>query len=803
MSEQNLFTQSIYDPENGWMYRYHHMFRDFLRSRFYSEISSEEQQHFYEKAGSVYERNAGYEHAINFYLKAKAYRKAAENLERIGTALLRTGRVTDIDGWLRKIPGEMIQQRPWLLYLLCMTRRFTAAMENSHALLNCLRSFEEKGDIRGQILSTAFLIEAYALGGYHSVPVKGIAARAEKLLESIPQDQYIYESGVLWFHLGMGMMFSCGNPRKGFWCCKKSYLIARHCDDDNLQFSAMNHALEALAWIGEFEMADEVVSELDSVMRSSSYQELRAYHMIALASLCMLRGEIRKAKENIQMAFALVEKHGLIYQYAPALATDLIINVYAGELDKALNMADQMHDFATSMSNRVFEGIALFNKGLIFCHKKKWRQAGQNIDRAVQILSSDESLTLYHCHAAVILQNRIRLDLDELHNTEDLQQTIDTLRDIPSYINLIDACLCMAFIKHKHRKDAEAALYLEEAFRLAREKKHYHTALLNREDLADACVLAVELNVSRAAEYAIYLLIHHLADVADPRLEKLEKHSDGQVQLKARELRKNIYRKNLPVIRIECLGKFKLWRGENPIEDDDWTRLQSKLLLKAILARGARQVPRDVLMEDLWPDNDPRAGEKNLKVTLHRLRKALEPAIHKEYGSFYLHLKENQVSLDPSLCTIDAEEFTHLIKLGAEEESRQNIKKAIQFYTSAVDLYTGDFLGDDPYLSFAEDQRGELRKTFIDVLFRLARLHEKQGKAKSAIKYYQKIIKTEPVMEEAYQKMMTLYGACGMRNAAVKTYKDLEKMLKAQYQCEPDRATQSIYRKIVEPAASK
>jgi DNA-binding SARP family transcriptional activator len=208
-------------------------------------------------------------------------------------------------------------------------------------------------------------------------------------------------------------------------------------------------------------------------------------------------------------------------------------------------------------------------------------------------------------------------------------------------------------------------------------------------------------------------------------------------------------------------------------------------------------------MEDLWPDNDPRAGEKNLKVTLHRLRKALEPAIHKEYGSFYLHLKENQVSLDPSLCTIDSEEFTHLIKLGSEQESRQNIKKAIQFYTRAVDLYTGDFLGDDPYLSFAEDQRGELRKTFIDVLFSLARLHEKQGKVKSAIKYYQKIVKTEPVMEEAYQKMMTLYGACGMRNAAVKTYQDLEKMLKSQYQCEPDRATQSIYRKIVEPAASK
>jgi DNA-binding SARP family transcriptional activator len=55
-------------------------------------------------------------------------------------------------------------------------------------------------------------------------------------------------------------------------------------------------------------------------------------------------------------------------------------------------------------------------------------------------------------------------------------------------------------------------------------------------------------------------------------------------------------------------------------------------------------------------------------------------------------------------------------------------------------------------------------------------------------------------MEEAYQKTMTLYAARGMRNTAVKMYRDLEKMLKEHYQCEPDRATQAIFRKIVAPA---
>ncbi len=804
MAEKNIFVQCMYDPDSGWIYRYHQMFHDFLRNRFDSQISSKDQQRFFLKAGNVCERNENYESAINFYLKAKAYRKASKNLERIGMMLLMHGRAADLAGWIEKFPDDLIQQRPWMLYLLCMTRRFTAAMENSHALLSCLQAFEKNGDIRGQILSAAFLIEAYALGGYHSVPIESIVARAEKLLESTPQDRYIYESGVLWFHLGMGMIFSCGNPRKGFWCCKNAHLIARHCGDVNLQFYALNHAVEALAWIGEFEMADETAAELDALLKASSYQELQAYHMIAQASLAMLRGENQKAKEKIQLAYALVEKHGLIYWYAPALATDLIIHIYGGDLDNALHMANQMHDFASSMQNRVFEGIALFNKGLIFYRKKVWPQARRNIEKAMQILSSEKSLTLYHYHAAVILRNRIMLNSEDMYeNFDELQKTIEYLSSVPVYINLIDAHLCMAFINHRHGKAAQATHHLEEAIRLAQEKKHYHTALLSREDLADACVLVLELNVSNAADYAVYLLINHLADFADQRLKRLENHPDSRVQFKARVIRKKTYQANLPAIHIKCFGKFKVWRGDSLIEDDAWHRQKSKLLLKALVARGARQVAREVLMEDLWPDQDQRAAEKNFKVTLHRLRKALEPSILKEYGSFYLHLKENKVFLDKNLCTTDVEEFTTLVKLGSEEESRQNLKKAIQIYTNAIAQYTGDFLNDDPYLPFAEVQRTELRNTYLDLLFRLALLHEKQGKAKSAIKCYQNIIKIEPAMEEAYQKMIILFGACGMRNAAIKAYQDLEKLLKELYQCDPDQATQRVYRKIIAPVSSK
>ena len=41
-------------------------------------------------------------------------------------------------------------------------------------------------------------------------------------------------------------------------------------------------------------------------------------------------------------------------------------------------------------------------------------------------------------------------------------------------------------------------------------------------------------------------------------------------------------------------------------------------------------------MDTLWPDAGEAAGEKNLKVNLHRLRKALEPAPSTYFGNVYL-----------------------------------------------------------------------------------------------------------------------------------------------------------------------
>lgn len=799
MAERNLFTQSLYHPPYRLLFRYHQVFRDFLCSRYDLKTSREEKRGLHLKAARIFERNEDYETALDHYLKARDYGEASKALERIGMNLFAQGRLGDLAQRLRMIPDEFIQKSPWLLLYLCMTKRFTATGENAKNLPKCIRIFEEREDARGQILSFALLLEAFLLGGYHPSPVKDLVARAELLLDRIPQDLYAYECAILWFQVGHIETLCCGNPRKGFWCCNKARLIAAHCGDFSLQISAMSREVEALVWLGEFEWADEVVSELQNLVGSSFFPELRALYLIVVSELSTLRGEVRKAREQNLMALETVEKNGLIFLHFPALAIQVVISIYSGELEQAANFAKIILDQALFFGNRLFEGVAIFFSAMICYRKGDLPRAKKLASRSARIFSSEESLALWHYYGATVLHSLISYRLDENEGLEEsLQDAIDCLQNISCYNFLVEAYLLMAFIKKKQGLIESAALHLNTGFRLAEEKKHYHTLLLKREDFADACIMAIELNVYEAADYVPYLLSTHLSDLADSRLERLEAYPDRKTASYARKMRKAIYRARLSPLRIECFGSFRVFKGDQQISDEQWERAQARQLLKALVSRGAWKTSREVLMEDIWPESETRAAENNFKVTLHRLRKTLEPEMKKTYGSSYVHLRDNRLSLDHELCFIDIDDFLDLTSKGKKEEDKENFESALSFYSRAVDLYKGDFLEQDLYAPWAESKREKFQRILTDTLWTMGTILERQGKADEAIGCYGRILEVDPCMEEAYRKMMSLYTKLGMRNAALKTYQKCRNALQNELDSEPDEITLEIYRKITE-----
>lgn len=798
LAKKNLFVQSVYDNQKGWMFRYHQLFRDFLKNKFELQIDKKEISSLFFKAGSLFEQKGDLEESVKFFLKAKAYPEALSIIRPIGIDLLKSGRIGDLAQWLQNLPENLVKEDPWFLFYLSMTRRYTSADKNIRSLQKALTLFKHQEDVRGQILSMAFLIEATIFRGRDYIPMAVLLEQGETLLQSLSSDRYPYERAVLCFQIGFGFALR-GNHRKGVAACENAYLISKSLGDLQLQAYSQCNAVMALSWLGEVALAEDICEKISGLIEKLSHPELRCIYQLHYGQLSFCVGDFEKARHYYQLAQTGIEEYGLIYLYPVALMYNLMALAYLEEYEKAEEIADHLMSLALSMDNLVLQGIGTVWLSLSFYRKKDFQKCKESAEHARKILSSDEARIETYLNMIKILMSMVSNHLKE-HGSEEreLHEAIDYFSHISSYGYLMDAHFALSLLKHRQGNVAEAAAHLLEGFKIA-EKRQYHVLwILDRNDFVKICTLAIELEVRKAMDYAAHLLATRLAAQAGPEIEQLSKHSKPKIRKKAKQIRLAIHRAGLPRIRIKTLGGFRVLQDDSPIEDKNWQGNQPKRLLKAIIARGSEKVLKEVIIEDLWPEGRPEAVEKNFKVTLHRLRKALKPARDKTLGYAHIHLKDKFISLDKELCQVDMDEFLSLYEKGKIKEKKGDIKEALSLYEAAANLYQGDFLKEDLYEPFAHIKRLDLRIKHIDLLYKTAELYESSGTANKAIACYKKVVQSDPVSEKAYQRLMTLYSNRGMRSAALKVYEECRQALQAGLDTVPDEVTTSIYKKVLE-----
>lgn len=252
----------------------------------------------------------------------------------------------------------------------------------------------------------------------------------------------------------------------------------------------------------------------------------------------------------------------------------------------------------------------------------------------------------------------------------------------------------------------------------------------------------------------------------------------------------------VPQIQINVLGTFQVIRGETLLTGKEWGAKQPQLLLKALITRGAQNVSRDLLIEDLWPDASLSAGKQNFKVVLHRLRKTLGHLTGST--SPYVWYKSNLISLNRGLVRLDIDEFLFLYRRARRAEQAGDIKDSIIFGNSAIELYKGDYLEDELYASWTILKREEIRGLYINILLRTAAHYENQGSSRKSVDLLKLVVKADPTLEEAYQKLMLAYSGLGMKTEAIRVYNDCTRMLDREMGVAPDKLTTSIYKRIVE-----
>ncbi|MCL6560104.1 MAG: hypothetical protein K6U74_15200 [Firmicutes bacterium] len=74
--------------------------------------------------------------------------------------------------------------------------------------------------------------------------------------------------------------------------------------------------------------------------------------------------------------------------------------------------------------------------------------------------------------------------------------------------------------------------------------------------------------------------------------------------------------KPLPRLRICCLGAFMVFRGGELLGDNRWPRRKCKTMLKFLALNLGQKVPKEVIVDILWPDLPAEKASNAFYVTL-------------------------------------------------------------------------------------------------------------------------------------------------------------------------------------------
>ncbi len=585
--------------------------------------------------------------------------------------------------------------------------------------------------------------------------------------------------------------------RQGYSICRHASFLARNAGERHLEIQALIYGKVILSSVGDFTAAQETSHQIDALLATWIYPELQVLQLLSTAQLKMFRGEVEEAAALVNMVMEEAAQHGLTFMY-PLIQLHRFMSLgYLGKYAEAVETGRNLLNLPFSPAS-VLQGIVSLHLAIFFYHMGDLAGAGEFVARIHKILAGGDFRAEYHLHCLQVVDGLISYNLEELDPATErkLEKTLAEVTGISSYFFMVDAHWALALWRWRQGRLEEAAAHIQAGMEVAAQRGSYYSITLSPRNQGRIFTLALELEVEEVWD-SLPPLLCRWSDWVGPDLDRLSQHANPKVAARAWEIRRAIRRQHLPRLHIQTLGRFRLLRPQGPRDEAVWEGKQPKLLLKALVARGG-EAPKDVLLEDLWPEGSPDIMEKNFRVTLHRLRKALEPNLDKVFESFYLHSEAGLLSLDRELCRVDVTEFLALFESGRQEEEQGNLNQAMAQYKKAIALYGGDFLPEELYLPGAEKKRAALRGDYLELLERVSQLYEKQGTLGRAIEYCKKPIQADPGLEPAYRRLMTLYACRGMRAEALRTYEACRKALARELDAAPDEVTTAIYRKIQE-----
>jgi DNA-binding SARP family transcriptional activator/ATP/maltotriose-dependent transcriptional regulator MalT len=223
-------------------------------------------------------------------------------------------------------------------------------------------------------------------------------------------------------------------------------------------------------------------------------------------------------------------------------------------------------------------------------------------------------------------------------------------------------------------------------------------------------------------------------------------------------------------VTVQALGRFEVRVAGTPVPASQWQSRKARDLLRILVARRGRPVPRDELCELLWPDDDPARTGHRLSVLLSIVRGVLDPE-RAHPAEHFLVVDQRSIALDVVRVQVDVEEFLaqvaharRLLERGADAEARALLQAADR-------RHRADVFEDEPYDDWSVPLREEARAAYLSMLRMLARTSRTAAAGSAAaVGYLLRILERDRFDGPAHRALVRALVAAGQHGEARRAF---------------------------------
>ena len=278
-----------------------------------------------------------------------------------------------------------------------------------------------------------------------------------------------------------------------------------------------------------------------------------------------------------------------------------------------------------------------------------------------------------------------------------------------------------------------------------------------------------------------YALDSYAVDALD-YIKKPIKSDDIESVIDRYNNRKDV-EQNDNVQMICCFNYFSFRENGKEVRNIKWRTAKTKELLIYLIQNRNEVVRKDVIVELLWADSGIENAYSQLYSSIYHLRKMLKTL------DFNLEIisTDNGYELEFNNIIVDVDVWEKELSAMRRIDNNNIID-----YTEALELYKGDYLGDETFI-WQENERERLRVLYFYYTENLINYLIKEESNYEAILIALNVQKFYPYLEDSYYWLMQLYERLGNTYSVVDQYNKLTYMLQEEFNSKPRSHIQEWY----------